>query len=159
MKQILKVWVGFSVDLNKRDRVLTLMGESIVVSGIDPLSAEGLFLYVSFFASTCFGLIHLSAWEYSFPTDLEKKLWRISAMVAICDPILIVGLMFPTKCMTTIRTKGPLITCFAVVLCIVITLSYVIARITLIGIMFSSLRSLSPSAHETVPWTELFPHL
>lgn len=38
-------------------------------------------------------------------------------------------------------------------------LFYVLARIPILVIMFTGLRSLPPAAHETVYWTTLIPHV
>jgi len=103
-------------------------------------------------SATAFGLIHIAAWKYPFPFHSQEKIWHVSALIVTCAPITILPV---TIC---------LVCCFSCIELNVLTmpvfgLLYVIARFMMIVIMFSSLRSLPSSAYDTIPWTELIPHL
>ena len=104
-----------------------------------------------------FGALHAVASNYEFPTESERTLWRVSSLTLTGS----IELYFLTVSVATIifgnlarapgwlRGLGVLLP----------TLIGVIARACLVAAMLASLRSLPPSAYETIPWTNYIPHL
>lgn len=127
---------------------------------------EGLLCVVvlSVFAMT-FGCIHCIAWSFSFPSDIEKVLWRISSLVITCVPAFYLSLFgilslgfrfgFPhlPSWLESLLKKVFLMT---LILC---ALLYLAARFMLLTQPFISLRSLPKEAYQQVYWTTLLPHL
>lgn len=100
-----------------------------------------------------FGAVHCGAWSLAFPSHIEQLLWRTASMVLVGVPgiyLLLMGLyafgeQLLVKYMLLISLVGiPL---------------YILARITLLVLMFTTLRSLPPTALETVHWTTFIPHI
>ena len=95
------------------------------------------------------GGLHLIAWNFHFPTETEKILWRVASLVSAGGPIV---------CLLSIFTPLPnekISTAFFFTSVIV----GVVSRALLMGLMLASLRTLPPSAYETVAWTAYIPHL
>ncbi|KAF9473630.1 hypothetical protein BDN70DRAFT_908808 [Pholiota conissans] len=102
-----------------------------------------------------FGSVHLiPSWFLDFASHQEMWLWRASAMVITAFP-LVTGVGFY---MNEHDFMG--ITNFIVSLAIVIGIPlYVAARIILLVLSLTSLRSLSGEALQTIEWTTFIPHL
>jgi hypothetical protein len=100
-----------------------------------------------------FGGIHCAAWQFQFPSYIERLLWKISAISVTGGPILI-GLFFTLITNTTSSwTKTLGFVGFAFVLIL-----YIFVRLTLIVLSFMTLRSLPPGAFHTADWTHFIPH-
>ena len=119
---------------------------------------------------------HFSAWKFSFPTHIEMLLWRICCIIMsgsmgvfwvtsnrnyyLLVPMLMPWLEKETKEKYTRvaygeqRVSGVLIFCG-----LFTTLAYLFARLTIIALAFSSLRSLPGKAFVTVNWTAYWPHI
>ncbi|KAF9447774.1 hypothetical protein P691DRAFT_819538 [Macrolepiota fuliginosa MF-IS2] len=131
---------------------------------LDPL--KELLVLVSFFiVAALFGGVHLSAWSSSFPTSLEVYLWRSAAVCCTLIPLLVwfpLGLsLYPNIQHITggaiqslpssdYNKLVQLPSSFAV---------YLIARLVLITVAFSSLRSPSTAQLMDVVWSRFIPHL
>ena len=102
--------------------------------------------------STIFGGIHCIAWFSVFPTFQEQMLWRLSAAITICAPLL----MFPLDVFENIDITGRIIFTLIYITCIA---SYIIGRAILLVLMVTTLRSLPPTAYQAVSWSSLVPHL
>ncbi|KAI0062785.1 hypothetical protein BV25DRAFT_1769140, partial [Artomyces pyxidatus] len=102
-----------------------------------------------------FGAVHCAAWNYVFPSHIEGLLWRISsvAIVALPGAMLLVilplwGLEGYTGVLQHILLpvfviSGPI---------------YIAARLLLLALSFTTLRSLPYEAYQAVQWTLLIPH-
>jgi hypothetical protein len=91
--------------------------------------------------------LHLCAWNYGFPSQMEGILWKVCSLVSIASLIIFVFLSGGPG--TTLRQ----------VLSLSSLLTYTICRLTLIVLAFMSLRSLPASVYQTIRWTQYFPHL
>ncbi|KAJ6468373.1 hypothetical protein C8R45DRAFT_1170730 [Mycena sanguinolenta] len=110
---------------------------------------------------TIFGIIHYAAWHAYFPSTDEMLLWQASALVVILMPLVaavgetmlesVFSRMYP-------NVKGVLMVIRNVVACILIP-AYVVARIILCALAFTTLRALPPNAFVDVNWTTYIPHL
>ncbi|EIW76453.1 hypothetical protein CONPUDRAFT_76794 [Coniophora puteana RWD-64-598 SS2] len=138
--------IGYSIG-NQRFRIETLGGDEIIMSGISSFTQgePSLFLMIGFLGSVSFGLVHVSAWWFQFPTRVEQILWWTSSLVILFSgPIMVcVGAVF-TELIDAI---------------VAVFFVYILARAAIIAIMFTSLRSLPSSAYVTIEWAELLPHL
>ncbi|KDQ55320.1 hypothetical protein JAAARDRAFT_133767, partial [Jaapia argillacea MUCL 33604] len=115
---------------------------------------ESLVAWISALITSVFGAIHCFAWLLQFPSHMQQLMWRVSAVTISSAPLLLVGVF--------LFRDEPIEGFLGAVLAFLITaisLLYVIARITLLVLAFTSLRSLPPGAFETVYWTTFIPHL
>jgi hypothetical protein len=107
-----------------------------------------------------FGALHLiPIWLSGFPSGVGKTLWQVSAIVITATPtITALSLM----AMTTYDDKpGPLneiIFILAGILVLATFVAYAAARVILLVLCFTTLRSLPPEAFLSVEWTRFIPH-
>lgn len=117
---------------------------------------------------------HFSAWNFSFPTRTELLLWRISCLIMSGSMLIFWAtanrkffLLF-SYCTPWVKDKEKFrrvayeqkkVSGIQIVGGAIEGLAYLFARLTLIGLGFSSLRSLPRDAYKTVEWTNFLPHL
>lgn len=132
-----------------------------------------------------FGSIHCIAWAFVFPSHAEQLLWRVSSIIVVSIPgfwALITLLFFmvdddppkppsdsnPTGDADTPQDLHPqsppvwtgvLSTVLGILLLIFPILLYIVARIVLLVLAFTTLRSLSPDSYKTVYWLTFIPHI
>jgi hypothetical protein len=106
-----------------------------------------------------FGVIHFISWSSVFSTEAEQRLWHISTIVLISVPLFpvlhIIWLRFLYTRLAQHRYVPPMFAWSARL----VVLFYIVARLYLIVEAFASLRSLPPSAFQTVQWTSFIPHV
>lgn len=104
-----------------------------------------------------FGAVHCAAWSYSFPSHMEQHMWRASAISIVAVPVAmlltfaldkLVDWLFDTA-QTVVLATG----------CTVCAIVYIAARLMLLFLSFSTLRSLPFAAYQTVLWTTFIPHV
>jgi hypothetical protein len=102
------------------------------------------------FMALVFGGIHLIAWSFAFPSHIERLLWRISSLAITAVPLAftLTGLIYAAYFDNSLpwSTHLPLL------------LLYVFSRVDLLVLSLTTLRSLPPSALQTVKWTTFLPH-
>ncbi|KDQ49520.1 hypothetical protein JAAARDRAFT_212209 [Jaapia argillacea MUCL 33604] len=110
--------------------------------------------------ATCFGAIHILAWNGPVPSPTQLLLWRISSLTITCVPLL-GGVAFKVYSEMYGTGEGGSVWLEMASLwpSIMAALAYITARIILIILTFMSLRSLPPGVYETVVWTTLIPHI
>ncbi|KAJ7058062.1 hypothetical protein C8F01DRAFT_1149362 [Mycena amicta] len=110
-----------------------------------------------------FGAIHCASWGSKFPTTDEQRLWRAAALIIICVPLYVVhGAAFPyiyalrmhvgPRALRILQIVRRLLMVLAVVL-------YIAARIILLVLAITTLRSLPANALVDVDWTVYIPHI
>ena len=109
-----------------------------------------------------FGGIHLTGWNLRFPTNVDKWLWRSSAIITTALPL--VGIvMIPGQVKRSKRKSAKLIlrTCryFAAAVLWLGGLCYAASRIILIVEMIRTLFYLPPDAYLTPSWSNGIPHI
>ncbi|KAJ7252978.1 hypothetical protein C8J57DRAFT_1077116 [Mycena rebaudengoi] len=102
-------------------------------------------------AAVIFGAIHCSAWAAVFPSTVEKWLWRMCAVLVTAIPTLMgLAQMWTNSAvhsrLLTISLAGTL-------------LLYILFRILLIVLPFTTLRILSANDLIDVDWTAFIPHV
>ncbi|KAL9009952.1 MAG: hypothetical protein Q9173_005068 [Seirophora scorigena] len=116
--------------------------------------------------------VHLSAWNFEFPTVTELLVWRISSLVMAGSMVvfwitgnrksyLLLSYIWPSKKdhMEKISSERAKISTAQIVLGAVTTLSYLAARIILIVQVFLAFRKAPRGIFVTVEWTEFLPHV
>ena len=144
--------------LSRRIRLGKYVG-GVLERGAEDLSwwDIGLTMCVALVGGT-FGAIHCFAWNASFPTHIEAKLWRASAIVVTVAPssALLLALMFGgIRYMWSVRVSGD----YVLFQSIVIAVIYAVARICLLVLAFLALRALPYGALLTPSWTVYLPHI
>ena len=153
-EKILNFIAGFqddNVNLSREDRVPRFWADS---AGKDVLIADLIMLWVG----VCFGAIHCIAWLFSFPTRAELLIWRISSVAITAVPVYI-SLMGPLGFwLVNIMDFGVAdgIVAFTFFPAGIL---YILARIFILVLAFTSLRELPPGAFDTVHWTTFIPHV
>ena len=123
-----------------------------VVGGLsewDISSVSGMIL-----VTVVFGGIHCIAWSFPFPSPTEQLLWRVSSITITGHPIGIRRhLLYPRPAPSQQPSRShPLHHPSTPFL-------YPVSRIMLLVLSLTTLRSLPPSAYQTVQWTTFLPHV
>lgn len=112
---------------------------------------------VALLVAMVFGAIHCIAWSSAFPSYTEQLMWRMSAIAIVVIPVtmtLSLIIASVTRKMSKLLSDIILIAIF--VPCAVV---YIAARLMLLVLAFSALRSLPGGAYQTVRWTNFIPHI
>jgi hypothetical protein len=108
-------------------------------------------------ANIVFSLVHVSAWQFHFPTRVEQRLWRV---FSLCPIVLIVLLVFvravEQAVLGVIRPQRRLSVAFRIAFWIFV-LMLSCSRMYLFGEMFVGLRHAVPGIYATVVWTRYLP--
>ncbi|KAJ3840644.1 hypothetical protein F5878DRAFT_579750 [Lentinula raphanica] len=107
---------------------------------------------VAYGAAVVFGAIHCAAWDFVFPTKVERTLWRICASIATFVPLLLICYDFMVNRLKKKSVILGLVMGYAI-------LFYVLARSVLVGQAFVALRKLPSTSFETVEWVTFLPHI
>ena len=153
-EKILNFIAGFqddNVNLSREDRVPKFWANS---TDNDFFIADVIVLGVG----VCFGAIHCIAWFFSFPTDPELLVWRISSVAITAVPIYIPLLFLLAAWLSDMDFEYSAI---AVLIFgpLPAGILYILARAVTLVLAFTSLRDLPPGAYETVQWTIFIPHV
>ncbi|KAF8327817.1 uncharacterized protein EI90DRAFT_3067108 [Cantharellus anzutake] len=112
-----------------------------------PEFMELLFIFAA--TGTIFGGIHCLGWSFPFPTRREMILWRVSAISITVAPIfLFLFVWFANHVNEQIGSGIVAFTPFV----------YAAARVILVVLTFSSLRSPPPDLYQTPSWSSFLPH-
>lgn len=125
---------------------------------LSPKSADIFSLLIGFASATSFGGVHLFAWNSDFPTDVERLLWRISALMTIVLPYIYIGTHIPHVGSTVAEIRKQKKTLMNIFLgCI--ALCYIPCRLFLITESFRALYYLPSEAFKATPAVMSIPHL
>jgi hypothetical protein len=108
-----------------------------------------------------FGAIHCVAWSFDFKSHTEQLIWRISSSVVAGVPgIMALSILLTALPVFTERENiFKLLVMSLIFLCATVgVVAYIIARLLLLALAFSSLRHLPPDALHVIPWTTIIPH-
>lgn len=106
--------------------------------------------------SVIFGAIHCIAWSFSYPSHIEQLLWQISSAAITGGP----AIWTVTFSILVFKPNLPkwIINCFIVLGTIAVPV-YIIARVILLGLTITTLRSLPETAYQSVYWATFIPHI
>jgi hypothetical protein len=99
---------------------------------------------------TLSGAVHVIAWNFAFPTEVERLLWRIGSLASVAIPVIIVGLY-------VLVAKFPVYSWLMKGVTAVLGAAYVILRMYLFGEMFAGLRDVPVGVYKTANWTTYIP--
>jgi hypothetical protein len=108
------------------------------------------------FLAVGFGALHTAAWNFNFPTLVERNLWRISSLIlATSLPIYFLCWIFIMASEEKDSPQKPAILRWIAIL---IGGVYILARIYTLAECLVSLRRQPLRVYETTKWTLYFPH-
>ncbi|KAJ4065559.1 hypothetical protein NW756_005760 [Fusarium oxysporum] len=96
-----------------------------------------------------FGAIHLISWTSSFPSEAERWLWRVSALVSVITSVIC--MQFRKMSLTW---DGPL-----TVIKVASPLLYLVTRVVMAVEAFVGLRAMEPATYDTYALTNYWFHL
>ncbi|KAI0059875.1 hypothetical protein BV25DRAFT_1918233 [Artomyces pyxidatus] len=146
-------WQDDNVDLRKERCVPTFYGGAVVLDK-NSLYADG----VALAAAMVFGAVHCAAWYYAFPSHVEKLIWRVSSVIVVAVPGAMLAVFLPLLMVSDIDNLGDEHALLTSVVFFPSAPLYVVARLLLLSLSFSTLRSLPPEAYHAVKWTFKIPH-
>jgi hypothetical protein len=100
-----------------------------------------------------FGAIHLAAWDFVFPTLLERKLWWVASVICTAGPL---SLLLDYVLVYTLERPGFKAVC--VFISVLLSPLYIVARLFLLVEVFRTLCFLPPSAY-VATWAGNVPHI
>lgn len=109
---------------------------------------RGISMFAAYISSACFSAIHCTAWNYQFPTTIEKWLWIGSSIAFFVAPVafIIMANVVPGDLIfNSLRAR-------------IILVSYAVARMFLLGDSFAAFRAAPASIYNTVRWAEYVAH-
>ncbi|PWY89681.1 hypothetical protein BO94DRAFT_594537 [Aspergillus sclerotioniger CBS 115572] len=108
--------------------------------------------------SIVFSVFHLIAWNWEFPSKTVKILWRVFSVTATGAPVVLVTTPSLLSC-TSLWSSG---VWRALGTFIVVSFGlgwvYIIARVSLIVLVFYCFSSMPADVYKAVQWTAIFPH-
>jgi len=115
-------------------------------------------LWWSAILGSIFSAIHISAWNWSFPTPAERMLWRICSTGTTVSCVSI-GILLLISAQLGHRQRfppriGPFIGAWLVFFIGV----YLVGRLIIIIQMFACFRKSPAGLYETVDWSAYLPH-
>ncbi|TFK61790.1 hypothetical protein BDN72DRAFT_849371, partial [Pluteus cervinus] len=121
---------------------------------------------LSCFIGVIFGAIHFLSWHSTFPTRTELLLWRISSIVLVAQP----ALLLLSRLFNEIYNRTPdgswresiaqVLFKFTGILSILVgPIPYILARFCVLILAFLTLNHLPPRALDSITWTFYIPHL
>ncbi|KZP06199.1 hypothetical protein FIBSPDRAFT_1053661 [Athelia psychrophila] len=140
------------VDLRKCQRVPTFWAGN--ADGTIFLIADATALVVAMM----FGAVHCIAWYSEFQSHLEQQLWRWSAITIIAVPVALVIVFFAAALVDS-GVDWNAIDMITSAIYNPIAVIYVVARLVLIILSFTSLKGLPFGAYQNVQWTTFIPHI
>jgi hypothetical protein len=118
-------------------------------------ATTSLTVFIVIAIASAFGGIHCTAWSFTFPSDIERTLWRVASVSITSVPIMVVPLAL-------VVDRIPVLDDFEVAGGMIILLPlflYVLGRLALLILPLLCLRSLPSAAYHVVHWTSFIPHV
>ena len=123
------------------------------------------------FCAMIFGSIHCIAWNFPFPSLTERTMWRVSSLVLVGAPAVLLFFSFLRLLFIYPFSffNRPVLIIFAIiniidrakvvlVLNIIGLIAYIPSRLIIVILAVLSLRSPGEKAFEDIDWTEFVPH-
>ncbi|KAF5228894.1 hypothetical protein FAUST_10763 [Fusarium austroamericanum] len=119
---------------------------------------------VLYFTAVLFSAIHLAAWNWEFPSNLVRELWRwfaLAALLTSLSPVAISGfimLLDLSLWKITPEWLDDIIAAVMAVLAFAVLFFYTAARLVILGLTLYSLSSMPERAYGKVSWMAWIPH-
>ncbi|EAW12093.1 uncharacterized protein ACLA_008530 [Aspergillus clavatus NRRL 1] len=137
---------------------------------LSPLSVAVSFYLTAFI----FAGLHLIAWNWEFPTPMARTMWRVFGLMMLTSSVLpMFGFWVRSKlkdahgtddvgccalyCAICCCTEKPPNCCFWV-FGIILFLSYFVARVGILFLVFYCFRAMPADVYSGLSWTTIFPH-
>ncbi|KDR70368.1 hypothetical protein GALMADRAFT_103163 [Galerina marginata CBS 339.88] len=111
------------------------------------------------FVGILFGAIHCAGWDFSFPSLIEANIWRISSTIITSIPLIFLVFEISLMNNSPFQKIPDLISSFFVNVIVGAMPLYIMARLALLVVAFTTLRDLPPEALAEVEWTSFLPHI
>jgi len=115
------------------------------------------------FFGVLFGGLHCIGWNFAFPTDAERHLWRVTSLMITGIPFIVAPIDFiiTNRGLITREAKGfeRFLRGVLIFLLVSLLFIYVPARLSLLSQAVALLRKQPPSAFYVVEWTKFIPHI
>lgn len=114
--------------------------------------------------SLLFGAVYIAGWNISFPTHTERIVWRVCTLMTFSLVVVFwavdaaVELHQRKEIKKVPGNEKVALTPVKMALYVIISMVYVAIRLYILIEPFVCLRSLPPSAFETVQWSSFIPH-
>ncbi|KAI9786968.1 MAG: hypothetical protein M1839_005199 [Geoglossum umbratile] len=111
------------------------------------------------FGGAIFGALHCLAWNFHFPTPVERLLWRLCSVLMTALPILFIPLaaLWREQNSVSSRRRRPWRKATACAIALFIALPYLLARLIILVEVFRDLFFLPPDAFRET-WSGTVPH-
>jgi hypothetical protein len=133
----------------KKDRVLPLHQEEIVLGYWDPHIYHSRIWPLTCLFGASFGALHLISWHTVFPTLVESWLWRAAAVTSIVSMLI-----FMQYEKVVLKWGGPL-----VLLSIASPAIYLLSRIVMIAGVIAAFRAMDPRVYDVYVVSTYWVHL
>lgn len=129
------------------------LGEFVFVGDTrKPAKPEDIFYFqqaVFYGVATAFAAVHLAAWNWEFPTEPTRIMWRVFGIAATAAGPCSMAIFYSYSQWMKVGFLG-----LTVIVCVV----YVVSRLGLIVLIFYSFSTMPAAVYETVEWTTYFPY-
>ena len=105
-----------------------------------------------------FGALHAIAWSFAFPSPTEQFLWQASSVTPAALALTRTILILATEHLKGEWALKLLFGVGFVVSGIIVTACFA-ARVAFLVLPLFQFRDLPPLTHQTVPWSDFFPHV
>ncbi|MCJ1379284.1 hypothetical protein MMC17_002385 [Xylographa soralifera] len=128
------------------------MGKPIANDAFEP-SSEIVYMHVGIaIGGIVFGGIHVAAWDFTFPTEVERDLWRVASVMSMTLLPILYSVLLYNEFVRYIEYR-----LFIKIWNLVFGILYLAARLFLIMETFRSLFYLPPDAYIST-WAQNLPH-
>jgi hypothetical protein len=106
-----------------------------------------------------FGAIHCIGWSFTFPSSIERTLWRVASLSITGLPIGAFLCALLTNAIETYLLGDPENDSVSRVAGYLLLSLYILSRFALLVLPFLCLRSLPPAVFHVVHWVSFIPHV
>jgi hypothetical protein len=120
--------------------------------------SEGASVFLLGTIAMAFGGIHCIGWSFTFPSNIERTLWRVASLSITSVPIGTIMLLGPPADAVDECLDSEIRPCVKNFSLLLFSL-YMLSRFALLVLPLLCLRSLPPAAFHVVHWASFIPHV
>ncbi|KAF7365588.1 hypothetical protein MVEN_00432200 [Mycena venus] len=133
------------------------------MKGPHNISIPNPFMWIQCVMGIVFGALHCVAWNETFPSVHEMLMWQSCSLVVAAVPFVMTSFAVLGMLVEEIEFQRWAMLTLQVTCVVVLTIStspsaYIVARLVLIVLSFTTLRTLPPGALVDVNWSTHIPH-